>query len=270
MMTRSGTLRSWLEALGLEVTEAGGASREELTAALVHEGEPQLVVRQSDAATWRVLHERRVSESALSADWRAPWQDEAPAAAVDRAAQQVAYAFPLVEADTRGDGGDVVVRFGAPVFGEGLTRQAFALTVSAVLKAARGFDLVLARRADELAAWKEFEAASEQRKQEQQQLIDRMAEPAAGPEATEPIASAPPTPPTPSAEDTLPAAGWSASHVVTRRAKAWAQPDPAGARAGELKRRVPVQVVERQGEWARVVTSNGWSGWIDSRDLKAR
>jgi Bacterial SH3 domain len=267
MMTRSGTLRSWLEALGLEVTEAGGASREELTAASVHEGEPQLVVRQSDAATWRVVHERRVSESALSADWRAPWQDEAPAAAVDRAAQQVAYAFPLVEADTRGDGGDVVVRFGAPVFGEGLTRQAFALTVSAVLKAARGFDLVVARRADELAAWKEFEAASEQRRQEQEEMINRLAEAPAPSEAATPAA---PVPPTPSAEDTLPAAGWSASHVVTRRAKAWAQPDPAGARAGELKRRVPVQVVERQGEWARVVTSNGWSGWIDSRDLKAR
>ena len=264
-MMGSATLRSWLEALGLEVTAVDGASEEELTAAPVHEGAPQVVVRQSDAATWKVVHERRVSERALSTDWRAPWEDDSPAATVERAAQQIAYAFPLVEADTSGDGGEVVVRLGAPVFDEGLTRQAFALTVSAVLKAARAFDLVVARRADDLAAWREFEARTDREMKEQQELIDRIGAPKDVSEQTAPVTSAAATESAAVAQ-----APWAPTHVVMRRAKAWAQPDPAGARAGELKRRVPVQVVERQGEWVRVVTSNGWSGWIDSRDLKAR
>ena len=141
------------------------------------------------------------------------------------------------------------------------------LTVSAVLNVARVLDLVMARRAEDRASWQEFEATSDQREREQQQLIDRMTEPDSGPEPTEHVA---PASPTPSPDDTLRAADWSPSHVVTRRGRAWVEPNPAGARAGELKRRVPVQVVERQGDWAQVVTSNGWSGWIDSRDLKAR
>jgi Bacterial SH3 domain len=160
----------------------------------------------------------------------------------------------------------------ALVFDDGITRQGFALTVSAVLKAARVFDLVLTRRAQEMADWREFEAGAEQRKQEQEELIHRMAEAGTTPEATDPVAPVPPVPPatSPSSDATVPAAVWSPTHVVTRRADAWVQPDPAGARAGTLKRRVEVQVVERQGDWAQVVTSNGWSGWIADRDLKAR
>jgi SH3-like domain-containing protein len=47
---------------------------------------------------------------------------------------------------------------------------------------------------------------------------------------------------------------------------AWAAPDPKSqsvALAGGL----PVAVVERAGDWARVVASNGWSGWVDGRRL---
>jgi hypothetical protein len=266
-MTAAATLSSWLEGLGLEVKEVGGSPGDRLSVIPAHDGDPSLSVQRSDPATWEVVHDRRVEASVLTSDWHAPWDTDPPSAVVGRAVQEVAYGFPLVESDTHDEGDDVAVRFHAPVFDEGLTRQAFVLTVSAVLNAARVLDLVMARRAEDRATWQEFEATSDQREREQQQLIDRMSEPGAGPEATEPVA---PASPTPSSEGTLPGADWSPSHVVTRRAKAWALPDPAGARVGELKRRVPVQLVERQGEWARVVTSNGWSGWIDSRDLKAR
>jgi SH3-like domain-containing protein len=33
---------------------------------------------------------------------------------------------------------------------------------------------------------------------------------------------------------------------------------------------VPVQVVERSGDWARIVTSNGWTAWVDGRRLVPR
>jgi hypothetical protein len=284
-MTDTTTLTSWLEGLGLEVKDGSGASGKQLSVMRGGDAEPRAVVQQSDADQWDVIHERHVPESVLTSDWQAPWDTEPPADVVGQAAREVAYGFPLVESETHDEGGDVTVRFRAPVFDDALTRQGFVLTVSAVLKVAEVFDLVLTRRAEEMAGWREFESGSEQRKQEQEEMITRLAEapgpaeapappeapgPAEAPtpvETTDPVA---PTPPAQASEQTLPGAAWSATHVVTKRAKAWAQPDPTSARAGELKRRVPVQVVERQGEWARVVTSNGWSGWIDGRDIKAR
>lgn len=266
-MTDAATLRSWLEGLGLEVKDAGGTSQDHLSVMPTDGADPSLAVQRSDPGIWEVVHDRRVEGSVLTTDWHAPWDTEPPADVVNQAAREVAYSFPLVESETRDEGSDVAVRFRAPVFDEGLTRQGFVLTVSAVLKVAQVFDLVLTRRTQEMADWKEFEANSEQREQEQEELIDRITEAPATPDSTDPVA---PVPQTPSPADTVPAVAWSPTHAVTRRAKAWAQPDPAGARAGELKRRVPVQVVERQGDWARVVTSNGWSGWIDSRDIKAR
>jgi hypothetical protein len=278
-MTAAATLSSWLEGLGLEVKETGTHAGDGLSIMPAHDGDPSVAVQRSDPATWEVVHDRRIEGSVLTSDWHAPWDTETPSEVMSRAVREVACGFPLVESETHDEGGDVAIRLRAPVFDEGLTRQAFVLTVSSVLNAARTLDLVMARRAEDRVSWQEFEATSDQRGREQQQLIDRMTEPdtnadadadaEAGAEATEPVAPTPPAPPTPSADDTLPATDWSPSHVVTRRAKAWVQPNPAGARSGELKRRVPVQVIEREGDWAHVVTSNGWTGWIDSRDLKA-
>jgi hypothetical protein len=266
-MTDAATLTSWLEGLGLAVKEETGASGEHLSVVPADNADPRLEVQRNDTETWEVVHDRRVPESVLSSDWHAPWDTEPPAVVVNQAAREVAYGFPLVESETHDEGSDVAVRFRAPVFDDGLTRQGFVLTVSAVLKVAHVFDLVLTGRAQEVADWKEFEANSEQRGQEQEELIDRLSEAPATPETTDPVA---PVPQTPSTADTVPAVAWSPTHEVKRRANAWAQPDPAAARAGTLARRVPVQVTERQGDWARVVTSNGWAGWIDSRDLKAR
>jgi len=242
-MTDSQTLTSWLEPLGLEAKEESGASDEQLSIAPA-DGAPGLVVERNGAEVWDVVHERRVPESVLSSDWRVPSDTEPPPKVVGAAAREVACGFPLVEAETHDEGGDIAVRFRAPVFADGLTRQGFALTVSAVLKGAQAFDMVLTRRAQE------------------------MAEVGATPDATDRAAPVPASSPSP--EETVPAAAWSPTHVVKRSAQAWVRPDPAGPGAGTLKRRVEVQVTERQGDWGRVVTENGWSGWIDSRDLKER
>jgi hypothetical protein len=34
--------------------------------------------------------------------------------------------------------------------------------------------------------------------------------------------------------------------------------------------RLELVVVERAGDWARVVAVNGWSGWVDGRRLVPR
>jgi len=49
---------------------------------------------------------------------------------------------------------------------------------------------------------------------------------------------------------------------------AWAQPDPASRLVGQLPPGLPVQVVQRFGAWAHVLTATGWSGWVDGRALE--
>ena len=63
---------------------------------------------------------------------------------------------------------------------------------------------------------------------------------------------------------------WAATHTVPSSGlQAWKQPDPSGAVIATLAANVELQVVERRSDWARVVASNGWQGWVDSRRLVA-
>src|SRR5712691_5472331 len=112
-MTDAATLRSWLEGLGLGVTEAGTPG-DHLSVTLTHDADPSLAVQRSDSATWEVVHDRRVEESVLSSDWHAPWDTEPPTAVMGRAAREVACGFPLVESDMHDEGGDATIRFCAP------------------------------------------------------------------------------------------------------------------------------------------------------------
>jgi hypothetical protein len=51
---------------------------------------------------------------------------------------------------------------------------------------------------------------------------------------------------------------------------AWAQPNPALPPQAQLAPGTQLQVAEwSQSGWARVVASNGWSGWVDGRMLVA-
>ena len=47
--------------------------------------------------------------------------------------------------------------------------------------------------------------------------------------------------------------------------QAWAAPDPNGAVVATLGGGLPIQVTEIRGAWARVLCSNGWTGWVDGR-----
>jgi RsiW-degrading membrane proteinase PrsW (M82 family) len=46
----------------------------------------------------------------------------------------------------------------------------------------------------------------------------------------------------------------------------WQAPNPAGP-STLLAGTLPLQVIERVGEWAHVRASNGWTGWVDARRL---
>ncbi|MEU0439221.1 hypothetical protein ABZ202_05465 [Streptomyces sp. NPDC006186] len=63
--------------------------------------------------------------------------------------------------------------------------------------------------------------------------------------------------------------GFRPTHVVPPQGMpAWAAPDPSGA-AVPLDALLPVQLVDRRGDWGRIVCANGWSAWVDGRLLVA-
>lgn len=63
--------------------------------------------------------------------------------------------------------------------------------------------------------------------------------------------------------------GWHPTHLVPPSGMAaWSTPDPASSPVAQLDARLPVEVVQRAGEWAWVVCSNGWTGWVDGRLLQ--
>ncbi len=64
-----------------------------------------------------------------------------------------------------------------------------------------------------------------------------------------------------------PATAWIPTATVPPEGlPAWASPDPRAASVA-LAGGLQVAVVERIGDWARVVASNGWTGWVDGRRL---
>ncbi|MEV6316139.1 hypothetical protein [Streptomyces sp. NPDC051776] len=61
--------------------------------------------------------------------------------------------------------------------------------------------------------------------------------------------------------------GFTPSHVVPRDGMAtWSAPDMARPSV-PLDPLLPVQLVDRRGDWAHVLCSNGWAAWVDGRLL---
>jgi hypothetical protein len=59
-----------------------------------------------------------------------------------------------------------------------------------------------------------------------------------------------------------------ATHRVSEVAlAAFSRPDATAPPIAYLDPRLELQVLERWGDWARVVCSNGWQGWVDGRPL---
>jgi len=61
---------------------------------------------------------------------------------------------------------------------------------------------------------------------------------------------------------------WAPTHTVPPQgARAWENPHPEARVIANLAPGLPIQVTEVRGAWARVVCSNGWTGWIDGRPI---
>jgi hypothetical protein len=63
--------------------------------------------------------------------------------------------------------------------------------------------------------------------------------------------------------------GFRPTHVVPQDGMpAWETPD-ASRPTVPLDPLLPVQLVDRRGDWGRIVCANGWSAWVDGRLLVA-
>ncbi|MCX4767510.1 hypothetical protein OG562_42495 [Streptomyces sp. NBC_01275] len=63
--------------------------------------------------------------------------------------------------------------------------------------------------------------------------------------------------------------GFRPTHVVPGDGMpAWEAPDPARPTV-PLDALLPVQLMERRGDWGHVLCANGWSAWVDGRYLVA-
>ncbi|MEV6665295.1 hypothetical protein [Streptomyces nigra] len=63
--------------------------------------------------------------------------------------------------------------------------------------------------------------------------------------------------------------GFRPTHVVPQHGlSAWETPDPERPTVA-LDALLPVQLVERRGDWGHVLCANGWSAWVDARCLVA-
>jgi hypothetical protein len=95
-------------------------------------------------------------------------------------------------------------------------------------------------------------------------------EPAADPGAT--MIGTPPPARTPSLRlGATPGQAAPAGFRPTHTAAAGGQPtwtSPGGDPGPVLDAGLEVEVAERSGNWARVVAANGWTGWVDSRQLQ--
>lgn len=64
------------------------------------------------------------------------------------------------------------------------------------------------------------------------------------------------------------APAWVATHAVPAGGmSAWAEPNPELEPTASLEARVRLSIAEHRGDWAKVIGSNGWTGWVDARRL---
>ncbi|MER6675251.1 SH3 domain-containing protein [Streptomyces sp. NPDC000983] len=63
--------------------------------------------------------------------------------------------------------------------------------------------------------------------------------------------------------------GFRPTHVAPAHGMpAWVAPDPARPTV-PLDPLLPVQLLERRGDWGHILCANGWSAWVDGRHLVA-
>lgn len=211
------TFRRWLTELGCTV-EAGGDDA-------VHAGTAAgRLALEAATEHWFLLHHLSELEPGDLAIGGA-----SPASTVRSTAAQIAAAVPLLDTTVEEAPGIVRVRFSAPVFVDGLGQQSFALTVSAMIKAAAALGRLIA---DQRAIAVELHQ------------LEQRASPAPD------------------------AASWRPTHTVTASGlPAWATPDSSTSVIATLAKGTQLQLVGSSGGYAQLQAENGWSGWVSAQGI---
>lgn len=245
-MTDELTLQRWAGRLGLAPSPGAGDGA---AFTMTEDGRSAPVeFQRRDAGAWDVSVPVGVSSADIARDWAVPEelaqgldpQFRTPADLFAQEVRQIASIFPMIEARLTNQHDAVIVEFVTALFDEGLNHQSFALTLWNLLHAVDEYERVRSLRA------RQHDAITRLRAELPGGTFDSA--------------------PTPPVVATV-ASTWTPTHTTTRPAQAWQEPDPTSAHTGTLDARLPVQLLERRGEWAHVVCSNGWSAWIDARDL---
>ena len=149
------TLKTWVEGLGLRAK--GESTAEMLQVALPALNAPLFTIKAEQPDLWWMTHQRRIAASSVNSEWEIGVEPSLrPIARLTKAVQHLAMNFPLLSVKVTESGSDVVIEFKAPIYGEALTGQAFALTASSVIKSVEAFDALSAERARQLAILKEW------------------------------------------------------------------------------------------------------------------
>lgn len=149
------TLKTWVEGLGLRVK--GESTAAALQVGLPALGSPLFTIKSERSNFWQITHQRRIADSTVNSEWGIGEPPEPPIALLTKAVQHLAMGFPLLSAQVSRSESNVVIEFKAPIYGDGLTRQAFMLTVSSVVKSVEAFDALSAHRTRQIEVWKELE-----------------------------------------------------------------------------------------------------------------
>jgi hypothetical protein len=148
------------------------------------------------------------------------------------------------------------------VYLDGLSKHSFVQAVAEVARAARLLGVITTSAAETVtpavtATALPAYAAPVPTAQPAVPVGQPMAAPSFTPQ---PQVQAVPPQPTPQAGP------WVPTHSVPPQGlRAWQAPDPSGPVVANLAPGLPIQVSEVRGAWARVICSNGWTGWIDGR-----
>jgi rubrerythrin len=148
-------LATWTEDLGLRATvqsEPTGDTLRVVTAEGSHS-----YVKPAEPGRADISCQRRVPNADVQALWGEPDQPEEAAGRFAEVVGNLGNAFPLLAVTITKGEKETVVDFESPLHTEGLNRQAYALTVSGVMKAAETFDMIQEERSRQTEAWASLE-----------------------------------------------------------------------------------------------------------------
>jgi hypothetical protein len=160
-------ITQWAEDLGLVPDATAGTGETDVFT--LGDKRTRYEIETRSASRLQARHRRRIGASELQGDWGVPPELQAggppvaPETVLTKTARLVALPFALVRATVATDGDGADLELSAPLFTEGLTKQAFALTMSGLINAVESFDQTRAARSEQVAAMLQERARAQQR-----------------------------------------------------------------------------------------------------------